>query len=102
MDAHTPGLKLVHPNRTQIHRTIDAFVDDTNSGLTHEVLQSFQTSDHTPVPKLDPVIAQTKGNVQFYNDLLTSTGGKLALHKSYAYILDTEWRHGTRRYLNTH
>ena len=48
------------------------------------------------------LLIQNQANVQFYNNLLTSTGGKLALHKSYAYILDTEWKHGTRRYRNTH
>ena len=80
MDDHTPGLKLVHPNRSHVHCTIDAFVDNTNSGLTQEVLQSFQSSEHSPVPKIDTVYTQTKVNVQFYNNLLTSSGGKLALH----------------------
>ena len=84
MDAHTPGIKLVHPNRTSTHRTIDAFVDDTNSGLTQDALRSFSPpSASALVPKHDTIYNQTTANVQFYSDLLSSSGGKLALHKSY-------------------
>ena len=91
MDSHTPGIKLVHPNRSHTERTVDAFVDDTNSGLTQAALQSFSPPSHAPVQKFDTVYAQTRANAQFYSDLLTSSGGKLALHKSYVYVLHTEW-----------
>ena len=40
-------------------------------------------------------------NVQFYSDLLNSSGGKLALHKSYAYLLQTHWKKGTQKYAET-
>ena len=102
MDEHTPGIKLVHPDRSSTHRTIDTFVDDTNSGLTQEALQTFHPPEQSPVSKHGTVYAQTKANVQFYNDLLTSSGGKLAFHKSYAYILITDWKKGARQYQNTH
>ena len=96
MDAHTPDICLVHPNRTNTHRTVDAFVDDTNSGLTTDGLHSFLPQPMAPVAKHDTIYDQTVANVQFYNDLLSSSGGKLALHKSYAYVLTTKWNHGQR------
>lgn len=97
IDAHTPGICLVHPNQTNTHRTVDAFVDDTNSGLTTDGLHSFRPKPTTPVTKCDNIYDQTVANMQFYNDLLSSSGGKLALHKSYAYALTTKWNHGQRR-----
>ena len=90
MDAHTPGICLVHPNRTNTHRTVDAFVDDTNRGLTTDGLHSFRPQPTAPVAKHDTIYDQTVANVQFYNDLLSSSGGKLDLHKSYAYVLTTK------------
>ena len=96
MDAHTPGMKLMHPDRTSTHRTIYAFVDDTNSGLTQDALQSFDPSPSAPVTKHESVYDQTAANIQFYNELLTSSGGKMALHKSYVYVLNTSWRDGKR------
>ena len=50
-----------------------------------------------PVAKHDTIYDQTVANVQFYNDLLSPSGGKLALHKSYAYVLTTKLNHGHRR-----
>ena len=55
MDAHTPRIKLVHPNGTQVQKTIEAFVDDTNSGLTTDALQTFEPHPLSPVPKLDTI-----------------------------------------------
>ena len=75
-------MTLTHPNRTTTSRTVDAFVDDTNSGLTTDGLQSFLSQPTAPVAKHDTIYDQTVANVQFYNDLLSSSGGKLALHKS--------------------
>ena len=76
MDTHTPGMQLTHPNRTFITRTVDAFVDDTNSGLTQDALNAFSPPELSPVPKHDTIYDQTSANVQFYSDLLTSSGGK--------------------------
>ena len=55
MDAHTPDICLVHPNRTNTHRTVDAFVDDTNSGLTTDGLHSFLPQPMAPVAKHDTI-----------------------------------------------
>ena len=84
-----------YPDRSSTHRTVDAFVDDTNSGLTTDSHESFNPPTDSPVPKMPKIQAQTVVNVQFYSDLLTSTGGKLALHKSYVYLLQTQWKKGT-------
>ena len=92
MDHFTPGIKLVHPDRSSTHRTVYAFVDDTNSGLTTDAHESFNPPPDAPVPKMPTIQDQTAVNVQFYSDLLTSTGGKLALHKIYVYLLQTQWK----------
>ena len=97
MDSHTPGMQLTYPNRTTITRTVGVFVDDTNSGLTQDALRTFNPPHQSPVQKHNTVYDQTAANVQFYSDLLTASGGKMALHKSYVYVLKTTWRNGTRR-----
>ena len=89
MDQYTPGMLLTHPNRTTTTRTMDAFVDDTNGGLTTDALARFNPPPSAPVTKHSSIYAQTQANVQFYNDLLTASGGKMSLHKSYVYILET-------------
>ena len=101
MDTHTPGIRLVHPDLSSNHLTIDAFVDEINSGLTTDGLKSFKTSPTAPVAKHDTIYDQTAANLQFYSDLLSSSGGKLALHESYAYVLKTTWRQGHRRLIET-
>ena len=55
MDQHTPVIKLVHPNRTAKTRIIDAFVDDTNSGLKIESLEAFTPPSQSPVPKFSTI-----------------------------------------------
>ena len=101
MDQCTPGIKLVHPDRSSMHRTVESFVDDTNSGLTTDAHESLNPPSDAPVPKMPTIQAQTAVNVQFYSDLLTSTGGKLALHKSYVYLLQTQWKKVVRKYAET-
>lgn len=94
MDAYTLGIKLIHLNHIATHCTIDLFVDNTNSGLIQDALSTFQPQPTSPVPKHNIVYDQTAANVQFYSDLLSSSGGKLTLHKSYIYVLKTIWRQG--------
>jgi len=102
MDEHSPGMKLVHPNRMSIERVIDAFVDDVNSGLTFDSFQDFLVRHPTLVPTGKDVYDQTQKMVQFYSHILFATGGKLALHKCAVYILLTRWVQGRRKFKKTH
>ena len=101
-DKHIPGLKFVHPNRSCSDRVIDAFVDDVNSGLTTPGLQAFQSYSNSLVKKCLNIYDQTKENLQFYSQLLFTTGGRLALHKCAIYILITKWVQGVRKFEPTH
>jgi len=103
MNRHTPGMKLKHPDGSCVDRTLDAFVDDTNGGLTTDGFNDFIPSSPTsPVQKQSTLYAQTEANVQFYGRVLFTTGGRLALHKCAISLLRTIWRNGMRRYENTH
>lgn len=63
MDTYNPGICLVHPNRSSTQRTVDSFVDDTNSGLTIDGLQSFNPQPTAPVTKYDIMYDQIVANV---------------------------------------
>jgi len=103
MERHTPGIKLVQPNGEAVARVLDAFVDDTNGGLTEDGFKDFIPPPPTaPVCKCDTIFHQTETNVQFYSRLLFTTGGRLALHKCAIILLRTIWKQGKRTYENTH
>ena len=102
LNDHSPGIKLVHPNRSSIERVLDAFVDDVNGGLTFDSFEDFLKRHPTLVPRGKDVYAQTREMVQFYSRVLFSTGGKLALHKCAVYILLTKWVKGRRKFAHTH
>jgi len=85
---------MVHPNGTFVLRVIGAFVDDVNSGLTHEGLQSVVPRDSSVLPKGDSVYGQTSINMQLYSNLLFTTGERPVLHKCAVYILSTSWVQG--------
>jgi len=102
LDAHSPGIKLVHPDRSSIERVLDAFVDDVNSGLTFDSFEDFLQRHPTLVPRGNDVYNQTREMIQFYSRVLFSTGGKLALHKCAVYILITKWVKGRRTFEPTH
>jgi len=103
MDKFAPGLKLQHTDGSFIHRVIDAFIDDVNSGLNKEALQDFHPAVNTNVlKKYENVYEQTKWNVRLYSRLLFSTGGRLALHKCAIYLLKTIWKNGKRSFQKTH
>ena len=51
MDSHTPGLNMVHTERSSAHRNIYSFVYDTNSGLTQAALINFDPPEQAPVYK---------------------------------------------------
>ena len=94
-------MKVTHINNTYYERVIDAFVDYINRGLTSDGLNGFQESMYT-VQKHTTINNQTKSNIQLYSQLLFATGGKLALHKCYVYVIHTVWRQGKRKYESTH
>ena len=102
MQRHTPGFKIMHPDRSFTERVFYAFVDDVNSGLNQEAYDSFSPNEFATVHKQSSLLAQTQANIQFYSKLLFTTGGKLALHKSYVYVLSMLWKDGYRKYEETH
>jgi len=102
MNRHIPGMKLGHPDGSSVERTLDAFVDDANGGLTTDGFNDFAPSSISPVQKYPTLYEQTEANVQFYGRVLFTTGGRLALHKCAISLLRTIWRKGKRSYENTH
>ena len=102
MNRHIPGMKLGHPDGSSVERTMDAFVDDANGGLTTDGFNDFTPSSTSPVQKYPTLYEQTEANVQFYGRVLFTTGGRLALHKCAISLLRTLWRNGKRSYENTH
>jgi len=102
MSKNTPGMRLTHPHRLFFsERNYDAFVDDVNGGLTSDGLYAFHPSPSSSVPLLNTIYAQIQANVQYYSRLLFSSGGKLALDKCMAYILEFQWRNGSRHMMPT-
>ena len=97
MSANTPGMKLVHPNgKFCSDRSFDAFVDDVNGGLTSDGLHTFQPSPASHIPILSTIYEQIQVNIQYYSRLLFTSGGKLALDKCRAFLLEFEWKNGIR------
>jgi len=102
MSKNTPGMRLTHPHRLFFSdRSFDAFVDDVNGGLTSDGLYAFHPSPSSSVPLLNTIYAQIQANVQYYSRLLFSSGGKLALDKCRAYLLEFQWRNGSRHMMPT-
>ena len=101
MSKHVPGLRLMHPDGSFFERIMDAFVDDVNSGLEEEALKAFKPDLLPPVPKMDTIYDQTQENMQFYSNVLFTTGGKLALNKCFIYLLIMCWQQGYRHYEET-
>jgi len=96
-------MKLCHLDGTSVDRTLDAFVDVTNGGLTTDGYNDFTPlSPTSPVQKYPTLYEQAEANVQFYGRVLFTTGGRLALHKCAISLLRTLWRNGMRKYESTH
>ena len=102
MNKNTPDIKLVHPNSFNNHRTIDTFIENTNGCFTQEAYESFQPHPQTLVQKQPTIFLQTQSNIQFYSNLLQTTGGKLSLHKCSIYVFQTTWKNGKHQYASTH
>ena len=98
MEKQVPGILLTTPDRTRFDQVLDVFVDDVHGGLTTDGIQQFTSQPPTAIPKCSNIHAQTYANLQFYSQLLFTTGGKLALHKCYVYILRTIWKQGRRAF----
>ena len=102
MEANTPGMYLLHPNRKiYSNRSYDSFVDDVNSGLTEDGMHAFHPRADSPVPLLSTIYDQLHANVQYYSRLLFTSGGKLALAKCQAYLLAFKWRNGCKEFIAT-
>jgi len=102
MSTNTPGMKLVHPDgKFYSDRSFDAFVDDVNGGLTSDGLHTFQPSPASRVPILSTIYEQIQVNIQYYSRLLFTSGGKLALDKCRAFLLEFEWKNGMRHMVRT-
>ena len=102
MEEHTPGMFLQHPNNvTFSSRSYDAFVDDVNGGLTQDGMKIYHPPTSFSVPLLDTIFAQIQANIQCYARLLFTSGGKLALHKCFCYILEFEWKAGKKSMVQT-
>ena len=102
MERYTPGIKRTVPNRTYVHINMDTFVDDANGVLTKDTWIDFHPEEGDAIQNNSNIYEQTQANIQFYSQVLFSTGGKLALHKCYAYLLRTIWKNDKRRFVNTH
>jgi len=102
MEENAPGMYLQHPSR-KFHssRTYDSFVDDVNGGLTEDGMYAFHPSPNNPVPILQGIYNQIQANVQYYSRLLFTSGGKLALDKCGAYILEFKWNKGIKSFVDT-
>jgi len=102
MDENTPGMHLQHPdNITFLVRCFDAFVDDVNGGLTSDGMIMFKPKETGSVPIMKTIFEQIEKNVEYYSRLLFTSGGKLALHKCFCYILEFQWKGGKKSMVNT-
>jgi len=102
MDEDTPGMRLVHPdNVTFSVRSFDAFVDDANGGITSDGMIMYTPKNVNSVPLMQNIFEQIQANVEHYSKLLFTSGGKLALHKCYCYVLEFEWKRGKKHMKNT-
>jgi len=102
MDSNTPGMYLEHPSRNFFStRSYDSFVDDVNGGLTLDGMHAFHPSPTSSVPLLQNIYEQIQVNVQYYSRLLFTSGGKLALDKCMAYILEFQWNKGVKSFIAT-
>jgi len=102
MSENSPGMYLSHPNNKVFsNRSYDAFVDDVNGGVTSEGMQAYHPDSELSVPIMDTIFEQIEVNVEYYSRLLFSSGGRLALHKCYCYILEFEWKNGVKKLSKT-
>jgi len=101
MDEDTPGMRLVYPdNVTFSVRSFDAFVDDVNGGITSDGMIMYTPKNVNSVPLMQNIFEQIQANVEHYSKLLFTSGGKLALHKCYCYIIEFEWQRGKKHMKN--
>ena len=75
MEQQAPGILLTAPDRKQVDRVLDVFVDDVHGVLTTDGLQHFKYQPPKAIPKCSTIHAQTQANLQFYSQLLFTTGG---------------------------
>jgi len=102
MSDNAPGMYMTHPdNKFFSNRSYDAFVDDVNGGLTTDGMKTFHRDSDMSVPLMGSIFDQIQANVELYARLLFTSGGRLALHKCYCYILEFEWKQGIKKMKKT-
>ena len=80
------GLHFTCPDQELHHqRTNDAFVDDV-TGYTNQFIAELQ--DKTVI---DEVVERMQADAKLWNNLLHTSGGKLAFHKCLYYIVAWKW-----------
>ena len=80
------GLHFTCPNQELIHqRTNDAFVDDVTGYANRFVAELTNTT------VLDEVVRTMQEDATLWNNLLHTSGGKLALQKCLYYVLTWKW-----------
>ena len=78
------GISFCDPHQDlKVQRTMDAFVDDTTAWINF-FLDSFSTQDDEIIARLATSLTTT---AQWWEELLTASGGKLELPKCFYYII---------------
>ena len=85
----TTGVAFTCPNQELVHhRHNDAFVDDI-TGYTNQFLDELNGRD-----VLHDVVHIMQNDALTWHNLLSTSGGKLALHKCLYYVLSWKWCNG--------
>ncbi|MGH7974392.1 MAG: hypothetical protein ACREBR_02605, partial [bacterium] len=92
LDKHHIGMQLYHPDGSSSRRTADGYVDDTSTGVTSR----YRGEDREAAL----VTQDMKSLAQSWERLLFSSGGKLALHKCFWYLMHWNWDDGTPILIN--
>ena len=89
MEQQASGLTFTCPRQKHTHtRHNDAFVDNV-TGYANQFVRELNGHN-----VLNSIIHQMQRDATLWNDLLHTSGGKLALHKCLYYIIAWEWKHG--------
>ena len=76
-------------------------MDDVNGGLTEDGMKVYHPPTTSALPLMATIYEQIKTNIQYYARLLFTSGGKLALHKCFCYIIEFKWHKGRKTMVNT-
>ena len=89
MDKRATGLSFTCPHQEYQHtRRNDAFVDDV-TGYVNKFVEELKGRNVA-----DEVVQSMQTDATLWNELLHTSGGKLAFQKCLYYILSWRWKHG--------